>query len=501
MPRKIVVLDTTLRDGEQAPGCSMNIQEKLEMAKQLERLGVDIIEAGFPVTSPEDFQAVQQVAQTIKNTTVTGLSRAVRGDIDRAYEALRVAENPMLHIVIATSDIHLQHKLKMSRQQMLEKMSSAIAYAKTLCPLVQFSAEDAFRSDPAFLLEVLNEAIRQGATSLSIPDTVGYATAAEVQQLVSYLNENLINRQSVRLAIHCHNDLGQAVANTLMAVSAGADQIECTINGIGERAGNTSLEETVMALHTRKAFYQCECGIKTKQLYRTSKLLSTITGIGVAPNKPVVGANAFAHEAGIHQHGILNNRATYEIMSPSDIGIPESRVVLGKHSGRHAFIERLTELGYSIHEKEMDAAFEKFKQLADRKKNITDRDLEALIGPFAISIPETYTLDAFVINSGTIISATAVVKLIRDGIAYEQVARGEGPIDAAYKAIDQIVNNGYHLDNYSIQAITDGEDALGEAIVKIRKEDDIVTGRGLSTDILEASIKAYINAINKTLIS
>jgi len=501
MARKIWVLDTTLRDGEQAPGCSMNIQEKLEMARQLERLGVDIIEAGFPVTSPEDFEAVRLIAQTIKDSQVTGLSRAVKGDIDRAYEALRYAQSPMLHIVIATSDIHLQHKLKMTRQQMMERMSEAIAYAKTLCPQVQFSAEDAFRSDPQFLLEVLNEAIRQGATSLSVPDTVGYATASEVKELITFLDQNLINREAVRLAIHCHNDLGQAVANTLMGISAGADQIECTINGIGERAGNTSLEEVAMSLHTRRSFYQCGCGIHTRQLYRTSKLLSTITGIGVAPNKPVVGANAFAHEAGIHQHGVLNNRSTYEIMAPADIGIPESRVVLGKHSGRHAFAERLTELGYVIGEKEMDTAFEKFKVLADRKKNITDKDLEALIGPTAIEIPETYTLEAFVINSGTIISATAVVKLVRDGVVYEQVARGEGPIDAAYKAIDQIVSNGYHLDNYSIQAITDGEDALGEAIVKIRKGDDVVTGRGLSTDILEASIKAYINAINKSLVS
>ncbi|MDD3192391.1 MAG: 2-isopropylmalate synthase [Oscillospiraceae bacterium] len=497
--RRIRIFDTTLRDGEQSPGCSMNIHEKLEMARQLERLGVDVIEAGFPIASPEDFESVQQIAREVQSCRIAGLCRAVKGDIDCAWEALKGHPDPMIHVFLATSDIHLEAKLHKTREEVLEQVREMVAYAKTMCPSVEFSAEDASRSDRDYLVQVFDAAEEAGAGVLNIPDTVGYATPVEMEELVRYVKEHLKHPDRVILSVHCHNDLGMGVANSLAGMQGGADQIECTVNGIGERAGNAALEEIVMAIKTRANLYGSQTGVDTQQIYRTSKLLSTVTGVQVPPNKAVVGDNAFAHEAGIHQHGVINNRLTYEIMSPESVGIYQNRMVLGKHSGRHAFEERLDQLGYRIPESVLEQSFEKFKVLADRKKIVTDRDIEALVSSNRYQIPETYTLDSFVVNSGTVISATAVVKLMKDGESKEHVARGEGPIDAAFKAIDRIVKQGFPLKNYSIQSVTEGEDALGEVVVKILKDDETITGRGLSTDIIEASIRAYVNAINKAI--
>lgn len=500
MTRKIKIFDTTLRDGEQSPGCSMNFNEKIEMARQLERLGVDIIEAGFPVSSPDDFRAVEAIAKTIKQSTVAGLARCVEGDIRRAYEAVRCAQSPRIHTFLATSGVHMKYKLKMTPDEVIERITAMVGLARGLCPDVEFSAEDASRSDRDFLVRAFDAAIEAGATTINIPDTVGYSTPNEMFDLVSYVRTHLKN-PDVDISVHNHNDLGMAVANTLASIQAGASQVECTVNGIGERAGNAAMDEIVMALRTRGDMFGCSTGINTRQIYRTGKLLSTITGVGIAPNKPIVGANAFAHESGIHQHGVLAERTTYEIMSPDDIGIYQNKMVLGKHSGKHAFADRIAELGYRMSEEDIAEAFERFKALADRKKEITDRDIEALIGASAITdVREVYALKSFVINSGTVISATAVVKLSRDdGTECEHVARGEGPIDAAFNAIDRIVKMDTKLENWTMQAVTEGEDALGEAICKIKCGDHIVTGRGLSPDILESSIRAYINAINKAI--
>ncbi len=496
--KTIKILDTTLRDGEQSPGCSMNLQEKLEMAQQLERLGVDIIEAGFPTTSPDDFEAVRQIAGVIKNCTVTGLTRAVIADIQRTYDALKNAADPMIHIVLATSDLHMEHKLHMTREQVLQRIDESVRFARSLCQKVEFSAEDASRSDREFLVEACNTAIRAGACTVDITDTVGYAIPNEFAELIAYIKERLIDPE-VTVAVHCHDDLGMAVANSISGIMAGATQVEGTINGIGERAGNTALEEVIMALHSRGGQLPAKTRVNTRQIYRTSKLLSTIIGMKIPQNKAIVGKNAFAHEAGIHQHGMLQNRSTYEIIHPEDVGIYQTQMVLGKHSGKHAFSERVAELGYHLSEQAIDATFEKFKVLADRKKDITDRDIEAIVAQAGDLLHETYALHSFVVNSGTVISATAVVKLTHDGKEYEHVARGEGPIDAAFKAIDRIVKRDYKLKNYGIQAVTEGVDALGEVVVKIERDGQTVTGRGLSTDIIEASLKAYLNAINKAI--
>ena len=495
--RKITVFDTTLRDGEQAPGCTMNTREKLEFAKQLERLGVDVIEAGFPVASPDDFEAVSTIAREVQECTVAALCRCVQNDIDTAARALKEAAHPRLHVFIATSDLHLEVKLNITRQQALEKIRECVTYARSLCEDVEFSGEDATRSDREFLLECCNLAVDCGATTINIPDTVGYDTPEEMYDLIRYIRDNLHQKEKVRLSVHCHNDLGMAVANSLAALRAGADQVEGTINGIGERAGNAALEEVIMAIHTRGDTLGMETGINTRQIYRTSKLISTIIGAKIPANKPVVGRNAFSHEAGIHQHGVLKNPLTYEIMSPATIGIYESDLVLGKHSGRHAFEERVEELGYQLSGEALERAFKRFLDLADRKKSVTNKDIEAIVAGLGYALPETYRLHSFVVNSGTVISATAVVKLLKNGEEMEHVARGDGPVDAAYKAIERITKTGCQLVSYNIHAVTEGEDALGEVVVKLRKDGNNVTGRGISTDIFEASIKAYVNAVNK----
>lgn len=491
----VKIFDTTLRDGEQSPGCSMNVNEKLDIARQLEVLGVDIIEAGFAIVSEKDFEAVSIISKELKNSSVASLARLVKIDIDSAYEALKNAVQPRIHCFIATSDVHLKYKLKMSRAQILESIKTQITYAKSLMSDVEFSAEDASRSDREFLALAFKTAVEAGATTINIPDTVGYALPQEMFELITYIN-NAVDGKA-ELSVHCHNDLGMGTACSLAAVKAGARQVECTMNGIGERAGNTALEEIVMAIKTREDYLNCKTKINTKQLYRTSKLLSTVTGIAVPPNKAIVGANAFAHESGIHQHGVLAERTTYEIISPEQIGIPQNKMILGKHSGKHAFGDRLETLGYILSESELQKAFESFKKLCDKKKNVTDRDIEALLSDNAVQLHKLFEYVSFVINSGNTITSTANVKLLIDGEEIEKVATGDGPVDACFKAIDSIVKCDVHLDNYTIQSVTEGVDALGEVVVRVKSKHGIITGRGLSTDIIEASIKAYLNAINK----
>ena len=497
MPRRILVFDTTLRDGEQSPGCSMNIREKIEIARQLELLKVDVIEAGFAISSPGDFESVRQVSATVTEPVVASLSRALTRDIDRSWEALKDGKRPRIHLVLATSDIHMQYKLKMSREQVLEQTAAMVAYARNLCGDVEFSAEDALRSDRDFLCRVVEAAIKAGAGVINIPDTVGYTTPTEMQSFIRYLMENARGIEKIVLSTHCHNDLGMAVANTLAAVQAGVTQVECTLNGIGERAGNAALEEVVMALNTRRDFYDISCAVDTTQLFPSSRMLSTIISQDVQPNKAIVGANAFAHEAGIHQHGVMANRGTYEIMRPEDVGISRNKLVLGKHSGRHALEEHLRDMGYTLSPEAMGRVAEEFKRLADLKKTIDDRDLEALVEPYLGDIKETYAYDRFVINSGNTISATAIVRVLREGQPVEQVSTGDGPIDAAFKAIDKIVGRGFTLESYRIHSATEGQDALGVADVRLSFEGHSERGRGTSTDILEASIKAYLWAVNR----
>lgn len=497
MEKRIKIFDTTLRDGEQSPGCSMNLPEKLEMARQLDRLGVDIIEAGFAIASPEDFKSVQAIAAVIKDAKVISLARALKKDIDRAYEAVKGAAHPAIHVFLATSDVHMEYKLRMTREQVLQSVRESVSYAKSLCEHIEFSAEDASRSDRAFLAEVFSTAVEAGATVLNAPDTVGYVTPQEMFDMITYLKQHVRGVENVDISTHCHNDLGLAVANSMAAISAGATQVECTVNGIGERAGNASLEEIVMGIKTRKDFYGVDCNIDTRQIYRTSKLLSSITGVPIAPNKAIVGANAFAHESGVHQHGMMANRNTYEIMTPESVGIAKTTMVLGKHSGKHAFGERIRELGFEVEGEELEKAFARFKEVADKKKTVTDQDILALIHTQKTVMMPVYELKSFVINAGTDISATATVKLEKDGQVLESVATGSGPIDAAFSAMDHIIQSGAELETYSIQAVTEGEDALGEVTVRLRHNGQTITGRGVSTDILEASIKAYVNGMNK----
>ena len=497
---RIKIFDTTLRDGEQAPGYSMNIAEKLEMARQLERLGVDMLEAGFAISSDEDFESIRTIAETMKTTGVCSLSRLVKADIDRSAQAIRGAVHPRIHTFIATSDIHMKHKLKMTPNQVLARVQELVRYAKNLCDDIEFSAEDASRSDWDFLAEVYSTAIASGANVINVPDTVGYTTPSEMYDLIAYLKSKVRGIDKVDISVHCHNDLGMAVANTMAAVRAGATQIECTVNGIGERAGNASLEEVAMALNTRKSFFNAETGINTRQIYRTSKLLSTITGVPINPSKPIVGANAFAHESGIHQHGVLNERLTYEIISPESVGIYQNKMVLGKHSGKHALEDRLNELGFNLTPEHLERVFVDFKKLTDKKRVISDRDIEALVGSEKIEVAETFVLESFTVASGTQTTSTSSVRLSKGDAICEDAALGTGPIDAAFKAVDRITGAQSELVNYTIQSVTEGEDALGEVVVKLKAPSgEIVTGRGLSTDIIEASIKAYVNGINKVL--
>ncbi len=498
MPKKVYIFDTTLRDGEQSPGVSLNVHEKLEIARQLERLGVDAIEAGFPVASKGDFEAVKAIAQNVRRPVIVALARAVKQDIDRAWEAIKYAARPRIHTFIATSDIHMKYKLKMEPEDVLKRAVEMVSYAKSLCQDVEFSPEDGTRTRPEFLFRVLEAVIDAGATVINIPDTVGYAMPEEFGALIRSIRENVPNIDKAMLSVHCHNDLGLAVANSLAAIRNGVQQVECTINGLGERAGNAALEEIVMAIKTRSDYFDYYTDIVTEQIYRTSTMVSHLTGMYVQPNKAIVGANAFAHESGIHQHGVLSNRQTYEIMTPESIGLKQSQMVLGKHSGRHAFEERLKELGFTnLTSEEINAAFEKFKDLADKKKYVMDKDIEALVNEKVLKVPDTYELEYFHISSGNTSIATSTVKIRQDKEIFEEAACGDGPVDATFKAIDRAIGIEITLMDYYLRAVTSGKDALGEVTVKIGKNGNVYIGRGLSTDVIEASAKAYINAINR----
>jgi 2-isopropylmalate synthase len=498
--RIIKIFDTTLRDGEQSPGASMNVEEKLQVARQLVKLGVDVIEAGFPIASAGDFEAVRKISSEVKGATIAGLCRSKFEDIDRAAEALKPAESGRIHTFIATSDIHLQYKLKMSREAVLESAINAVKRARQYTDDVEFSAEDATRSDPDFLAKITEEVIKAGARTVNIPDTVGYTVPQEFEELISHLMNRVPNIDKAVISVHCHNDLGLSVANSLAAVLGGAGQVECTINGIGERAGNASLEEIVMALKTRPKFFNADTGIKTNEIYKTSRLVSKITGIVVQPNKAIVGSNAFAHEAGIHQDGFLKERSTYEIMQPQDVGIPQSKLVLGKHSGRHAFKMRLQDLGYELDDADLNRAFEKFKHLADQKKCIFDEDIETLVSEEVAKIPEVYVLQGLSVSGGIGVIPTATVRISADNELIEKTAQGDGPVDAAYKAIVAITGTKSNLLKFEVKGITGGTDALGEVVVQIEESGRTVRGAGADTDIIVAAAKAYVNALNKIAI-
>jgi len=500
MPDQVRIFDTTLRDGEQAPGCSMDLNEKLEIAHALERMKVDVIEAGFAIASKGDFESVEAISKALKGCTIASLARATKKDIDAAWGAVKQAKSPLIHTFLAVSPIHMKYKLRMSENEVLETITAMVTYARNLCPQVEFSAEDAMRSAPDFLVKAVDAAVRAGAIVINIPDTVGYATPEEMAATIKHLKENVENIDTVTLSVHCHDDLGLAVSNSLAAVAAGVRQLECTINGIGERAGNAALEELVMAIHTRPDLYPQQCNIDTTRIAPTSRLVYSILGVNAPINKAVVGQNAFSHEAGIHQHGVMANRATYEIMTPESIGLRQNQMVLGKHSGHHAIEERLSILGYTLSKDEFNTLYEQFKALCDRKKFITDKDLEALAlhRHTQTSMNSNFKLERFTVNSGNYTTSNAVVCVSHKGERSEEVALGDGPIDAAFNAVDKLIPAPEHsLEDYAIQTISEGKDAQGEAIVKIRCDDHVVTGRGLSTDILEASILAYINGMNK----
>lgn len=498
---RILIFDTTLRDGEQTPGVNLNIREKLEIARQLERLGVDCIEAGFPVASKGDFEAVREVAKTVRGPVIAGLARAVKGDIDTAWEALKHAARPRIHTFIATSDIHMKHKLKMEPAEVVKRAVEMVRYAKSLCSEVEFSPEDGARTRPEFLYEVLQAVIAAGADVVNIPDTVGYSVPKAFGELIAGIKSNVPNIADAVISVHCHNDLGLAVANSLSAVENGAMQVECTINGLGERAGNAALEEIVMAIKTRKDYYSFETGIVTDQIHRTSTLVSNLTGVQIQPNKAITGANAFAHESGIHQHGMLTNRETYEIMTPESIGLKKSQMVLGKHSGRHAFEEKLKELGYvGLSQESINVAFAKFKDLADKKKYVLDNDIDALVSEKEVEFVQVFELEYYQVSSGNNLTATSTVRLKRQDDVIEEAACGDGPVDATFNAIDRAIGMEVTLKEYFLKAVTSGKDALGEATARVSKNGKVFTGRGISTDIIEASAKAYISAINKMML-
>ncbi len=497
MTEIIKIFDTTLRDGEQSPGFSMNMAEKLKVAEQLERLNVDIIEAGFPISSEDDFLAVREIAKNIRKPQISGLARTELEDVDRAWEALKYADNPLIHIVIATSDIHLKHKLMKSKDEVLDAAVKAVERAKAYTPDVEFSAEDATRSDVDYLCKIFEVVIDAGATTINVPDTVGYAVPEEFGSLIRHIRETVPNIDKAAISVHCHNDLGLAVANTLAAINNGARKVECTINGIGERAGNASLEEIVMALRTRRDFHKCDTNVRPKHIYNTSRLLSHITGITVQPNKAIVGNNAFAHEAGIHQDGVLKEKSTYEIMTPESIGVSKSTLVLGKHSGRHAFRERLKEIGYELSEEDLNRAFKRFKDLADKKKTVFDEDIEAIIIDEILRIPDIYKLVYLNVISGSVTVPVATVQIEMNGEVTQEAGFGVGPVDAAFSAISNIIKTESKLIRYAVNSFTGGTDALGEVTVRLEENDIQVIGQGAHTDIIMASAKAFVNALNR----
>jgi 2-isopropylmalate synthase len=497
MTRMIRIFDTTLRDGEQSPGASMNLEEKVVIAKQLARLGVDVIEAGFAFSSPGDFEAVRQISQQIEGPTICSLARARPEDIDRAWDALKGAPNVRIHTFLSTSDIHLKHQFRMTREEALKRAVEMVQRARGYVSDVEFSPMDASRSDITYLCEVLEAVIAAGAGTINIPDTVGYATPQEFGRLIRTIRQKVKNSDQAVISVHCHNDLGVAVANSLAAIMEGAGQVECTVNGIGERAGNASMEEIVMGLRTRRDFYQADTRIRTEEIAKTSRLVSKITGMVVQPNKAIVGANAFAHTSGIHQDGLLKEKSTYEIMRPESIGLGQMQLVMGKLSGRHAFRQRLEELGYALTDEEINLAFERFKRLADQKKEIFEEDLEAIISEQIRRIPERYVLKALFVQSGTGQVPSANVELDIDGRAVKQTGTGDGPVDAAYRTIAAMTGTKSRLLQYAVKAITGGTDAQGEVTVRVEEAGRTASGNGADTDIIVASAKAYLNALNK----
>jgi len=497
---KVIIFDTTLRDGEQAAGGSLNLQEKLDIARQLERLGIDVIEAGFPVTSPGDFEAVSLIAREVRTPVICVLTHANLEAVDQSWEAVKDAAHPCIHIVLSSSDIHLFYQLRKSREEILEMSCSTVARARKYCDNVEFSAMDASRTDPEYIYQILEAVIEAGATTVNIPDTVGYAMPDEFGNLIEGVFKNVPNIDHTIVSVHCHNDLGLAVANSLEALKRGARQVEGTINGIGERAGNASLEEIVMAIKTRQDFYDLTTNIDTTQIYKTSRLVSELTGFPVQPNKAIVGSNAFRHASGLHQDGVIKMPLTFEIMDPKSVGMPASSLVLGKTSGRHGFRERLAELGYALPDEDFNRAFSAFKELADKKREVTDKDIESLVAQEQRTIFETYHLDRLQVTCGDRGIPTAAVRLIGpDEQTLEDAALGTGPVDAVYKAINRLVGVPNELTEFSVKSVTEGIDAIGEVLIRIESEGITYTGRGADTDIIVASAKAYINALNRLL--
>jgi 2-isopropylmalate synthase len=497
---KVIIFDTTLRDGEQAAGATLNIREKVEIAKQLEKLGVDVIEAGMPVNSHTELEAVKQIAKEVRNSTICGLARALPTDIDHAWEAVKKAANPRIHVFVSASDIHLMHQLKKSRNEILEMARSAVTRTKKYLDNVEFSPMDASRAEPQYIYHMLEAVIDAGATTVNIPDTVGYAMPGEFGSLIEGILNNVPNIHKAIISVHCHNDLGMAVANSLEAIRRGARQAECTINGIGERAGNASLEEIVMSIKTRHDFYQVTTNIDTTQIYKTSRLVSELTGFPVQPNKAIVGGNAFRHESGIHQDGVIKMPITYEIIEPQTVGIPSSSLVLGKLSGRHAFKQHLAELGFNLSDENFTRAFLAFKELAEKKKEVTDRDIESLLAEEKRTVAQDYQLDRIQVTCGDKGVPTAAVRLITpDGKAIADAALGTGPVDAVYRAINRLVGVPNKLTEFSVKSVTEGIDAIGEVLIRIESDNISYTGRGADTDIIVASAKAYINALNRLL--
>jgi 2-isopropylmalate synthase len=497
---KVIIFDTTLRDGEQAAGASLNAQDKMEIARQLDKLGVDVIEAGFPYSSSGDFEAVRFIAQEIRRPVICALSSANAEAVDRAWEALKEANQPRIHIFLSASDIHLSYQLKKSREEILETSRNMVARAKNYLDDVEFSPMDATRADPLYIYQILEAVIDAGATTVNIPDTVGYATPQEFGDLIQGILTKVPNIRKAIVSVHCHDDLGLAVANSLEAIRRGTRQVECTINGIGERAGNASLEEIVMAIRTRQNFFKLTTNIDTTQIYKASRLVSELTGFPIQPNKAIVGANAFRHQAGIHQDGLIKKAITYEIMDPKSVGIPASSLVLSKLSGKHAFKERLAELGYALSGEALNHAFQSFKELADRKREITDRDIESLIAEEFRTTTEVYHLDHVEVSCGDHSLPTATVRLIGpDGQSFADAALGTGPVDAVYKAINRIVGISNKLTEFTIKSVTEGIDAIGEVLIRVESEGVTYTGRGAATDIIVASAKAYMNALNRLL--
>jgi len=495
---KILIFDTTLRDGEQAPGASMTSEQKLEVAFQLESLGVDVIEAGFPISSPDDFKAVSAIAKAVKTSAICGLARCIKADIDAAANAVKKAKHPRVHLFLATSKIHLQYKFRKPEEEILGLAKDSMRYARKLCDDIEFSPEDATRTERTFLFRVIEEAIALGARTINIPDTVGYSYPQEIYSLITDIKNNVPTINKAVIAIHCHDDLGMATANSLSAVLAGARQVHCTINGVGERAGNAALEEIVMAMKTRKdIFANFYTGINTKHIFSVSRMVSSFTGFAVAPNKAVVGKNAFRHESGIHQDAVLKERITYEIMDPGDVGFVESQIILGKHSGRHALSKRLADLGFKLDEKKVNEVFVRFKQLADKKKEVFDDDLITLVEEETRSGRKIYTLVSVRVSTGTDITPQAQVKIHYKKKTFEASSTGDGPVDACYKAVDKITGVSGTLLDYRLEAITSGKDALGEVNIRVQVKNKVITGRASSTDVIEASLLAYLNAINK----